>query len=290
MSILTTPLEVVPYDASPGALVEAVHDLIVTEAGVYSVAFTSVDGPSVAFCLLNADTGAQLTVGVNGADILIGAEPSGSLTAYEPGSPTGLTTDYQETTLVMTGYAATSNAWLNPHGDAYSLLIGHATSDWWANSAMFGYVYDPAYPSVDVPNGRDGLGLFTGYPNLYSTTGGMFSYNGNSRVHVATDNWKVPRPRDTFTASDAFAEDASIVGFIRPNPVDCLVYRSVGSSPSLEVCLGRFKYFLHQPVVRDAKTVIVFDNDTDLAFVYGSLNTGSGYGSVMPWKRGVVPL
>jgi hypothetical protein len=235
------------------------------------------------------DTTPQYSLRATGAStIVVRIEPSGSLSDAGDTSTvaTGASADASASkTLTLGTLTGAAKLWLCEWDDAFSLMFKTAAGTSWQPSMQIGRIYEPDFPDVDEPLGRDGLGFFIGSPNVSNTTlvTSWISASANEGlIHVASSVWIKPETPNGVAALAA-ADDAATVGFVRPYAISI-------EPDTTSRQIGRPKYLMLRGNTAAPLSRVDLNNATNLAWIHGGTAGATTATTVIfPWLRGVVP-
>ena len=281
-------------------MMTVIHDHFNTVSTRFSVSLVSSGGITQGFTLVHSGivSTTQYNFRNDGTQILVGIEPSGSITDCGDSAtpPTGTTSDFSgERSWEVSGGSDTFRTGcmvaITELPDWFWVCVKRADTDIsHLTGVAAGYAYRPNFPDQDIPRGRDGLALLIGTP--YATTGGVsgqsfFEAIGGTQsvVHIATGIWDVAY-KGTVTSDPDFL-DPSDVGYLSLAPVT-VTTGLVASIDTYVVPFGVYKYLFSKGGSDAPFTKIEISDATEEAYIHGgSVESSGAYAMVLPWQRTV---
>lgn len=213
--------------------------------------------------------------------INVSIQPGGGITDVGDTAtpPTGTTAEFSsEQIWDLASAAAGSVLWLVEFDDAFFLMLTNTAKNNWLQCVHVGRIYVPAYPTLDVPQGRDGLGFLIGTPQ--AAAGGPHWFGTStlrSRIRFATSIWYWPTSQSTNNSQSGW-DDVAQHGYIRPIQLACSRTTDQGTCG-----IGPYRYIHRRGNTASPLQRYDLNNATDQAWIIG-------VGALMvPWRRSVSP-
>lgn len=287
--------EVVPGAWTAAGIVSALTSFFASGGGAstFTNQFTGVDSLVIRSTI---DTVPQYSIRATGeSQIDFEIEPSGSLTDAGNAStrPAGASADNSGAGRFLTlgTMGDGSKMWVIEHDDCVTVLIKSTAGTSWQPSFQIGRVYQPDFPDVDEPLGRDGLGCLIGAPHIYPNAAATPDAwvestvpTSGSFVHVATNIWDEPNTEVNCISTNAAMDSAASYGYVRPYNISMRVQAAPYGG------IGVFKYVKRVGETRAPLTRIDVNNLSNLCWIVGGQGGSTAATPVViPWLRGVVP-
>jgi hypothetical protein len=236
------------------------------------------------------DTTPQYSLRATGAStIVVRIEPSGSLSDAGDTSTvaTGASADASASkTLTLGTLTGAAKLWLCEWDDAFSLMFKTAAGTSWQPSMQIGRTYEPDFPDIDEPLGRDGLMALIGSPIITTSAAAGAWINtstSESTMHVSTGIWIKPETEGAIFTTTAAADDAATVGFVRPYSIPAV-------PDTTNRIMGKLKYAMVRGSTGAPLTRYDVDNATSLAWIVtGATGSTTATNILLPWLRSVTP-